>query len=58
MAKHYGSPLFRMRLKEDLYDWLRDYSKRRDQPMSSIIKEHLETLRRKDELAKRNTQEA
>ena len=52
MAKKYdGSPLFHMRMPEGLYDWLRGYSKRTGKPMSAIIKEYLESLRRKDERA-------
>ena len=53
MAKKYdGSPLFHMRMKEDLYDWLRGYSKRVGKPMSVIIKEYLEKLRHEDKDAK------
>ena len=50
MTKNYdGSPLFHMRMPEGLYNWLRDYSKRTGQPMAAIIKEYLESLRRKDQ---------
>ncbi|MBI1926936.1 hypothetical protein HYR99_22165 [Candidatus Poribacteria bacterium] len=49
MAKQYGSPQFRIRLKEEMYDWLRDYAKRQGKGMSAIIKEYLESLRRQDE---------
>ena len=50
MARTYrGSPLFHMRIPEGLYDWFRDYSLRTGQPMSAILKEYLQELRRKDE---------
>jgi len=36
----------------ELYNWLKDYSSRTGQTMSAIIKEQLESLRRKDELSR------
>ena len=51
--KEKRSPLFHMRMPEELYDWLRDYSRRTGQPMAAIIKDHLRTLKRKDEGARR-----
>ncbi len=36
----------------ELYKWLKDYSSRTGQTMSAIIKEQLESLRRKDELSR------
>ena len=41
-----------LRINEDMYVWLSDYSKRVDKPMSTIIKDYLEELRRKDERAR------
>ena len=53
MAKTYkGSPLFHMRMPEGLYDWFRNYSKQTGKPMSVIIKDYLEKLRREDKDAK------
>lgn len=42
-------PLFRFRISPEQYDWLRDYASRQGKGMSAIIKEYLESLRRKDE---------
>jgi hypothetical protein len=58
MAKQYGSPQFRIRLKEDMYEWLRDYASRQGKGMSAIIKEYLESLRRKDQHTQRKAQES
>jgi predicted DNA-binding protein len=50
MKKNYrGSPLFHMRLPEELYDWFRGYSRRTGKPMSVILKDHLQTLRAADQ---------
>jgi predicted DNA-binding protein len=36
----------------ELYQWLKEYSSRNGRTMSAIIKEQLESLRRKDELSR------
>lgn len=55
MAKTYrGSPLFHMRMPAGLYDWFKDYSVRTGKPMSAILKEYLQELRRFDERAQRS----
>jgi hypothetical protein len=41
-------PMFRLRMNQELYDWLRDYSQRVDKSMSAIIKDYLGELKRKD----------
>lgn len=46
--KHPGSPLFHMRMPQELLDWFRDYSQRTGKPMTAIIREHLEELMRQD----------
>ena len=46
-----------LRVSVDLYEWLKDYSNRTGQSMSVILKDYLESLKRKDERTKRNTQE-
>lgn len=51
------SPLFHMRMEEEMLQWLRDYSKRTQKPMSAIIKEYLFELWHKDEHAPRRTQQ-
>lgn len=47
-----------LRVSVDLYEWLKDYSNRTGQSMSVILKDYLESLKRKDERAQRKTQEA
>ena len=39
---------FYFRINDDLLDWLREYSKRKNKSMSRIIKENLETIRKQD----------
>ncbi len=41
-------PMFRLRMNQEMYDWLRDYSQRVDKSMSAIIKDYLGELKRKD----------
>lgn len=58
MPKTYkGSPLFHMRMPQPLYDWFRNYSERTGKPMSTILKDYLEELRREDRDAKPNRDE-
>ena len=38
-------PKFTFRIDKDLWNWLRDYARRRNKSMSAIIKEHLTKLR-------------
>jgi len=51
-----GSPIFHVRLKEEMYEWFRDYANRQSKPMGGIIKEYLEELWHKDEHAPRRAQ--
>ena len=41
-----------LRIGEDMHVWLMDYSKRIGKPMSAILKEYMEKLRREDKGAK------
>lgn len=56
MASPKDYPIFRFRISDEQYNWLRDYSKRIGVPMSAIIKEYLDQLKRKDERAQRSAQ--
>ena len=40
---------FYFRISDDLLEWLRDYSKRINKSMGTIIKEYLEAIRQQDE---------
>ena len=46
-------PRLNIRISEEMHSWLRDYAKRQDKSMSTILKEYLEELKRKDERAKK-----
>jgi len=43
---------FYFRINDELLEWLRNYSKRKNKSMGRIIKEHLETIRQQDGEAK------
>ena len=42
-------PIFRFRISNEQYQWLKDYAKRHNTAMSAIIKDHLNQLQRKDQ---------
>jgi len=48
---------FKFRLRVELMEWLKDYSKRTEKPMAKIIKEPLEALQRKETKAQRRLQQ-
>jgi predicted HicB family RNase H-like nuclease len=45
-------PIFNLRMNRDLQNWLRDYASRQGKSMSAIIKDALQSLKRKDEHAR------
>jgi len=47
-----------LRVSNELVNWLKDYSEQNDTTMSDVIREQLESLRRKVGRTKRQTQEA
>ena len=52
MASPKNYPIFRFRISNEQYQWLKDYAKRHNTAMSAIIKDHLNQLQRKDELSR------
>lgn len=57
MASPKDYPIFRFRISHEQYDWLRDYSGRIGKPMSAVIKDYLDELRRKDARIQRLVQQ-
>ena len=47
-------PIFRFRISNEQYQWLKDYAKRHNTAMSAIIKDHLNQLQRKDKQTQHN----
>jgi two-component system, NtrC family, sensor kinase len=56
--KQRRSPLFQMRVPQDLYDWFRNYSKQTGTPMSAILIDYLEELRTESDSLQRTQMEA
>lgn len=44
-----GNPRIQLRLRPEIIQWLKDYAQRNDTTMSEIIREHIETLKHKDQ---------
>ena len=44
-----GNPRIQLRLKPETIQWLKNYAQRNNTTMSEIIREHVETLKRKDQ---------
>jgi predicted DNA-binding protein len=43
-----GNPRIQLRLKPETINWLKDYAQHNNTTMSEIIREYIETLKRKD----------
>jgi len=52
MKKKGDYPRFTIRISDDLHRWLKGYAKRNDISMSRVVKEYLESLRRKESATK------
>jgi len=58
MKRAQSDAMMSLKINSQLRAWFKDYCDRQGKGMSQMLKEYIEGLRRKDERAKRNTQEA